>query len=600
MPFIEAGSCEPLRVWSRLETRSRQAEFDESLAARIHDPMFLLARQWQFGEFAGEDAGSAVFATIARRVTTVAPVDGASTDDGLEPIVERLRIAFPLIVRARLGRTVLSRIDTAASVAMPLPTPYTPGQYRQLLCDEFGILDPDPVEPVAAARDRIVPRAQRVRRALRGTSVDGVRVADALRPGMTAADLPAGFVAGLFPDHVSFVLDALEAYRAWFTATYSVPPVDSAGKSLDHWDEEQLEYRYATRADSSTGAISLVADEYVSGSLDWYSFDEDALEPGIANGTTSEVKTVIPTPAQFPGMPKPRWWQFEDAAVDLGKMRADATDIARLVVSEFALLYGNNWFVVTCRQPVGTVAEIDGIVVSDVFGFRTLVPETAGSAGSNWTAWDAFSLSPRHAAGGVAPLPQHLFLPASLPHVMEGEPHEVVALVRDEGADMVWAVERRIPDGLGGSRDGAEAARRVKQELEGSVDQPTVAGMRYLVQTDVAENWIPFIPVHVPGSTRDIRLQRGAMQRLTHPAGSRIRPVTSILRPGITDDDASATAYYVNDEEVPRAGVVVRGLMRRARRFDGVPVVWRARTVETGRGGGSSGLAFDVITGGGS
>jgi hypothetical protein len=82
MAFIAAGSCEPLRVWSRLESRTRQVEFDDALAARIHDPMFLLARQWQFGEFKGEDAGSAVFASIARRITKVAPPAGGSSDDG--------------------------------------------------------------------------------------------------------------------------------------------------------------------------------------------------------------------------------------------------------------------------------------------------------------------------------------------------------------------------------------------------------------------------------------------------------------------------------------------------------------------------------------
>jgi len=279
-------------------------------------------------------------------------------------------------------------------------------------------------------------------------------------------------------------------------------------------------------------------------------------------------------------------------------MRADTTDAARIVVSEFALLYGNNWFVVTCRQPVGTLAELEGVVVTDVFGWRTLVEPTVGSAGGNWTEWDTFSLSPRASTAPVLALPQHLFTPASLGHIIDGEPLESVAFVRDEGADLVWAVEQRVPDGLGSSRDGAEAARRLRQELaptNAAADGP--ASLRYLAQTEVAEHWIPFIAVHKPNETRKIRLQRAAIQRVVPPVGSLIRPVTSILREGLTDDDDStkSQSYFLNEEEVPRAGVVVTGRWRRARRFDGTPVVWAARSVATGRGGGRSGLAFDRV-----
>ena len=42
----------------RLEPSPREADIDEGLAARVHDPLWMLARQWQFGEFRGDDAGS--------------------------------------------------------------------------------------------------------------------------------------------------------------------------------------------------------------------------------------------------------------------------------------------------------------------------------------------------------------------------------------------------------------------------------------------------------------------------------------------------------------------------------------------------------------
>ena len=45
--------------WNRLEPRTRSPSL-LGIEARIHDPLWLLARQWQFGEFLGEDAGSPV------------------------------------------------------------------------------------------------------------------------------------------------------------------------------------------------------------------------------------------------------------------------------------------------------------------------------------------------------------------------------------------------------------------------------------------------------------------------------------------------------------------------------------------------------------
>ncbi|NAZ76983.1 hypothetical protein GTQ99_16365 [Kineococcus sp. T13] len=306
-------------------------------------------------------------------------------------------------------------------------------------------------------------------------------------------------------------------------------------------------------------------------------------------------------PAEYPGMPAPRWWQLEDAAVDLGKLSADATDAARIIVSEFALLYSNDWFTIICRQPLGTVAELQGVVVTDTFGYRTLVKPTVEPAGADWTGWDVFSLAPRPSGPPRAALPQHLYLPQTLPHILDGEPLEQVVFVRDETADMVWAIEQRIQDGLGGSRDAAEASRRVRQQLDPDADAFSAAtasaSLRYVLQTEVAENWIPFIPVHLPGQLRAIQLQRGTMRRTIGPEDTLVRPLTSMLRIGLDEQDNRLAPYYLHEEEVPRAGVQVQGLMRRARSYDGTPVVWHARRVTTGRGAGRSGLAFDRIVG---
>jgi hypothetical protein len=590
MAFVSA-TCEPLRIWSRLEPRTRQPDFAGSLQARIADPMFMLGRQWQFGEFAGADAGSAIFATLARQVSPVR-VPGAGADDGVDAVTERLPIDFPLIVRARLGRLVLTRLDAAMLDSGADPDGYDPAAYRALFHRHFGPLDPEPTETIAAARDRTAPRAVRARHALRGRCVDGVRVYESTPPGLSVAGLPADLVSALTPGRAEVVVGVLLAYRDWFERTYLQPPAGS------RWEGDQLEYAVGGVVARGATSTAVEAAEHQGGHLDWYSFDQGGTAPATgaeAGAATTDVRTVIPVPAEYPGMPKPRWWQFEDAAVDLGKLSAGATDVARIVVSEFALLYSNDWFTLVCRQPVGTVAELQGVIVTDTFGWRTLVQPTVAPAGADWAGWDAFSLAPRPSGRLQAPLPQHLYLPRTLPVISDSEPLEQVVFVRDETADMVWAIEQRIRDGLDGSRDAAEASRRLRQQLEPPADGVAAAGLRYILQTEVAENWIPFIPVHVPGQLRAIQLQRGTMRRTIGPEDSLIRPVTSILREGIDDQDNRVAAYYVHEEEVPRAGARVQGVLRRARAYDGTPVVWHARRVTTGRGEARSGLAFDRI-----
>ena len=52
----------------RFEPIPREDDVGNGLAARVHDPLWLLCRQWQFGEFRGEDAGS--IAVVNARVAT--------------------------------------------------------------------------------------------------------------------------------------------------------------------------------------------------------------------------------------------------------------------------------------------------------------------------------------------------------------------------------------------------------------------------------------------------------------------------------------------------------------------------------------------------
>src|SRR4051794_26105677 len=49
---------------NRLECRPRARAFDRSLRAEVRDALWMLSRQWQFGEFRADDAGSPVLTTL--------------------------------------------------------------------------------------------------------------------------------------------------------------------------------------------------------------------------------------------------------------------------------------------------------------------------------------------------------------------------------------------------------------------------------------------------------------------------------------------------------------------------------------------------------
>ena len=305
----------------------------------------------------------------------------------------------------------------------------------------------------------------------------------------------------------------------------------------------------------------------------------------------------IPTEVRFSGMPNARWWEFEDGRTDFGAVDAHTTDIAKLLLMEFGLVYGNDWSLVPLATPTGSISEIKALVVTDVFGQRTLVRSAARSSGGEPAAqrWRMFTLVERP---GERRADQRLFLPPSVGRALEGPPIESVNFLRDEMANMVWAVESAIPDDLGGRMNGYEAATDLLESIRQRAGAPAPdpdhvendARIRYRLATTVPENWIPFIPIDLAGSTREVQLQRATMARVVgglEPAA--VAPRGVILRP------ADRTQYFVHEEEVPRAGAIVTRAFHRARWHGGATRLWLGRRKENGRGEGSSGLRFDQI-----
>jgi len=632
------ATCEPFRAWNRLEPRSRKAEFERSLKTEIHDPLWMLTRQWQFGEFKGEDTGSPIFAKLKIKSAMVSryrshdsTAENYNDQVPLETIVESEKIGFDYHDRIQAAAQWLKilklrgkEFNQASSPAVP----FTLSDYLQKLITIYPLENPshenedDPTIAIQKAKLRSNARLQQLLTTFQGRTFDGVKLLQQVQLNLN------DFVNELQIDasHRNFLLGAAGDFMAWAEKRFSLNTNRHSA-----WKPDQLEYQFACAVPNTNGNNTVIqAEEYFHGKLDWYAFDIDSSpdpasglihsSPAIrAKAIQEEVLSVIPTEAQFAGMPHARWWEFEDGNVDLGNINAETTDIAKILLAEFALLYGNNWFVVPYSIKAGSLSEVEGIVVKDVFGEQTLVKPAVQGEHDDWSAWGMFNLGVKNtAAEGPSEADTRLFLPPVLARVQEGPTLEEVKFIRDEMANFIWAIETKIADLTGKGQDGHAAAAELKNyliELEG-LDEEELrekaaspdAVFKYILSNTVPENWIPFQPVHVGNANRAIELQRASMPRLFRDSYQPVRPRTEILRVGIHTDPSAAihpyvnpTAdvqdqpYYINEEEISKTGIRVIANHQRTRWYQGKTFNWLGRRKKSGRGEGSSGLQFDRV-----
>lgn len=574
-----------LTTWQRLEPLPRSNDLRLGLRAEIADPLWLLARQRQFGELRGEDAGSPVQATlraISGRISRLhlgAPGSNAADDaidhtdatGPLEAVVERELIRSTpaggaLVVSAGLHFLRLLRANQATPITQAYLDRYALG------ADDLPGDDPDAVRLRRRAVGR-VPDARRLASDLlaeRGSAAELTSLP--AQPAVTASD-------------EARVLVAANAFLTAWDATLSEP--DPGHPTA--WSPTRLEHTFAVQADLPGGRVLLRADEYRGGRLDWHAFVA-ASEPSLGDPTsrvdpTSLVRTVLPTSVTYGGMPAQRFWEIEDGTVRFGALDTGRTDLARMILTEFALTYGNDWFVVPVDLPVGSITAVDGFEVVDSFGIMTNV-ERSVSASTH-----GFRMFELDAPEGPQRVAQLFFLAPAIAELSESPPTEHVVFFRDEMANVVWGVERAYQGGAGTPVDRFEEHQRrlgEQQRIETDVGD---AQLLYRLQTDVPDHWHPFVPVRAAGvapTAGVIQLERRPMVRVL-PDGTSIalQPKGRIL----SDRDP----LRLEEEEVPRDGTEVVRTFQLTRWSNGRYAMWSGRYRTTGAGEGRSNFRTDVV-----
>lgn len=553
---------------TRLEPQSISGDPRPGVEARVHDPLWLMGRQWQLGEFEGEDAGTPLTVRVVTRTVAVdrwAPgagdtglAFGRDQRDLLEPLVEGEPASERgpgLRARAEAATALLAALDDAglggrrADFVDACPLDVSPDVDPD---GDHATLDPKWTRLVRLLDGRGLADAEVICQAFEGAG-------SGLPPWLRAADAT----------EAATLLDVFVTWQAWYRSEVS-PLIGGA----DAWVGDRLEYRFRIAA----GDTVLEAPSHGGGDIDWHSFDAaradaplaEPLEAPAAQADERRIHALLATPLRYPGMPADRLWEMEDAQVNLGLVEAEPWDLARLLVAEFALTYGNDWLVVPLDVPFGSLTTIESLTYTTTFGERFVVRPTA--AVSPDARWRMFTIT---GADGAAL--DGLLVPPGAVAVEDGPPIEEVLFMRDEMANMAWAVERSVQGASGAARDRARERDAPSPRSAGPV---TTAELDYLLQTGVPGRWIPYLPRS--SGYRAIELVQG---RIPTADGSLPAPLGVLLN--------RADTKVLKDAEIPREGVTVRRQPSSTRLPDGSYVRWTTRRTSVGRGGGASGLAFD-------
>lgn len=610
-----------LKFSHRLEPRARKHNLTDSLSFRIHDPLWILTRQWQFGEFRGNDAGSAIVVSArleAHRLKTLRfgqqQIDFAkSSDVSVEPMVERLDedLTPQVGVEAAFYFKRLLKSDAVLSPNLKLILT----RCKQL----YPLTDESPMVSVehTGVKDFCYQQNARLNKfqsAYKGVAFDGRSLYVDLKRGsrQLCSDFPAAEVV-------------CKTYVQWFESHYL--PNSGGGKSA--WNTQKLGYEFEV----DTAKEKYVAEDYHSGRVSWYTFDYSSGK-GKHNPDRKYIFTGLPTLACFDGSPNKRLWQMEDRKVYMGNSD-EMQSTANGVTLQYVTMYGNDWMLIPLDVTVGSVVTVKQISVRDTFGISTTIDRRAGTDSASGAhtfgqRWEMFTQAPVHVMSKVKDArvsADGLFFPPALPFTIESQPIEEIQFLRDEMANMVWGVERCVNDGCGSALDCNLLASRTAQfidELNKDILQQQSAGeesvvsvsqntagkaqvehsekasdYHYVLQNSVPLNWIPFLPQRIQGdkTRREIALRRGKMpiyladMKAYLPA----RPLSALLQVHAGSNSVKEVPLYINEEEIIGVGTKIVRNFQRSRWLNGQVYTWYGTQKQISQMQGDSGLMFDEL-----
>lgn len=603
---IVKRGAELCSLHTRIESRARKNDFSDALSFEVHDPLWMLTRQWQFGKFQGNDCGSAVMTKIKIKKQKLDSIylndkkQAFSNDNPMEYDVEKQNRAITPYIRIESALYVKRMIE--------LELPKFSDETKEILFKKLQSEDNYPLDKFETTDGNDLDKLKENQNTQlkRYYATYGKRLFDGYKLFQDSQKFFNIFTdlqnTGMFElsrvDYLNNFLPKLvelvDNYKNWFRKKYQ--PIENNNNC---WNEEKLGYEVKIGGNTN----KYEAEDYHTGKLSWYSFDHAGTQASSPKGNT-EIKyfTYLPTPAHLPGAPNKRLWQFEDATVHIGhQSNNDFSLIANAVVMQYVTMYGNDWMITPLETEVGTILDVEGIIVIDTFGERHFIntPAAENNKGTYFTdRWDLFGTVDKNAyATNNFSSKRGLLFPPTLPRCEESKPIEEIQFLRDEMANMLWGVETIINDKCDGILQGKDLSDAVLSEIDSLKTEYEMSEIpydySYLLQNRVPLNWIPFIPQKIVGEAREIKFRRSRMPIFYNNEYQPVRPSTELLK--IERENNKVKARFINEEEIPGYGVKLVLTAQRTRWFLGKSYTWTGSKKVISQYQANSGLMFDEL-----
>jgi hypothetical protein len=533
--------------WLQIQPISADKTLKRGLQARIHDPYWLLARQFQLGEYHHDGGSTPVDVRVEMATGFPTRMRAASHPQDTPQEVRPGRVPLECIVEAEnLPAEGLDGLRQRRDMGLALQRLLRAaglGAQAQSWAERAPFRAPRPApaldDEIREWFDGVIGRvpdgrglANAVGRALNGTE-----------PGLVLAP------------------GEREVLEAWRTLTEQWT---RAGRTVHgQWDPEQLEYRLSTAGMVGDREAVLSVPEYVDGTLDWYAFDVANSTLGTEGRGSTRRFHKLPVPLEFEGMPESRFWTMEDPEVRfdaLEVLSGDEPSSAAMFGLEFALSYGDDWFLVPLPLEPHLICDVKEVAITDCFGDVVFAQRPAGR-------WNMF----RHDGPGDSGL-SPLFFHAAPGDVLEGDVLEALHLLRDEQANIAWAVEAIVPHPLGEGRPSP-----TRNEAGASADAAELTWT--LAPADAPRSWFPLLPV--AGAVERLRLGVQWTHRDARPFGRLAGELVSDAR--------------LRGEEVPAEGAQVVRRWQSSRAADGSLHVWIGRNKLPRQEETARGTRFDTV-----
>lgn len=535
----------------RLEGSTHDPDLTEGLTARVADPLWYLARQWQVGEFQGEDAATPVVVSAEIDSHSITEAKTA-TDKTARAIDLRHEPLQTQMEKEPLTLTLSARDSLQAGRRLQdLALGRKAEKLLEMLREKYKLVVKG--DGLAKAQLRLLSRggvdaARLMRDVIRAETVENLDIVAKLGGGR----------------------DTIEILEIWLSQETAFAALQDPAREQT-WSDKSLDYRLRlSTAGGENDKITLKAHEYLGGRLDWHHFDIER-RPKVMRRENTQNLRVLASPLRFAGQPAARFWEMEDSAVYLADMAGGAADLARSVLGAYAAVAGDDWFHLTADIPNGHVAHVVKMSVLDAFGDETTIRSVAQMGGKD-RVWRWFEH--RVPEGTDPELEPLLFVPPSLAQSHISPALEEVHFRRDEMANLAWAIEKRHRDPLGRGIETPKPPRPAAYEAKNAED------WTFAVSSAVPDHWFPLVPVQIGRQNPQIALRRG---QILHDPDREKPPTaqTTILTP--------QKPFIIDEAEVPFSGArVVRG-WRMARSMDGGRHLWigRKKSPSTGQVGQS-------------